>query len=175
MANRDTIKVLQTRLATRLQAAQTQGAAVSWLAVKTAGHHFLLPLDQSGEIFPIAHLQTMPHVQPWFSGVLNIRGNLHGVVDLAGFLAQTVWQTPPVAATGAHVVTFNPALEINVALQVEALAGLRGGDAFVAVEPADASAPAYFGAVYRDAQGAAWQELHLRTLAQSSHFLNISA
>ena len=29
---------------------------------------------------------AVPHTQPWFAGVANLRGGLHGVVDLALFL-----------------------------------------------------------------------------------------
>ena len=51
MANRAALRELQTRLATRLQAARTQGVLVSWLAVRAGPHNYLFPLVQSGEIF----------------------------------------------------------------------------------------------------------------------------
>ena len=49
MANREALRELQTRLASRLQAARTEGTSVSsWLAVESAGSFYLLPLGQSG-------------------------------------------------------------------------------------------------------------------------------
>ena len=89
MANREALRELQTRLATRLKAARTEGLAVSWLAVQAGGSNYLLSLAQSGEIFPWTDVQPVPYTQPWFMGVANLRGGLFGVVDFASFVAST--------------------------------------------------------------------------------------
>lgn len=180
MANRDAIKELQTRLASRLQAVRDEGLAISWLAVKAGGASYLLPLGQSGEIFPVAGMQPVPYTQPWFKGVVSLRGGLHGVVDLAGFVAGDLPQPPAAAAAGtvaaaATVVTLNPVLEVNCALIVGALAGLRNPDAFTSAQPPGAGAPAYFGNAFEDAQGQRWQEINLQTLSQHPRFLHITA
>ena len=83
MANREALRELQTRLASRLQAARTEGVSVAWLAVSAAGINYLLPLGQSGEIFSSSNVQAVPYARNWFRGVLNIRGGLYGVVDMA--------------------------------------------------------------------------------------------
>ena len=88
MANREALRELQTRLASRLQAARTEGMSVAWLALRVGGMNLLFPLGQSGEIFPLTSLQPVPYSRAWFRGVLNIRGGLYGVVDLAAFLAE---------------------------------------------------------------------------------------
>lgn len=57
----------QVRLAGRLQAARVEGLSVSsWLAVEAAGQSYLLPLAQSGEIFPWVVVQPVPYTQAWF-------------------------------------------------------------------------------------------------------------
>ena len=176
MANREAIRDLQTRLAGRLQSARTAGASVSWLAVRAGGSNYLLPLGQSGEIYPLTNLQSVPYSKLWFRGVLNIRGGLYGVVDIAGFLGETasVARTEP-AAQEPSVVTLNPALDVNCALQVDALLGLRSAEAFASSTPADGAAPAFFGSTYLDASGEQWQEIDLRNLSVSPQFLSISA
>jgi twitching motility protein PilI len=197
MANREALRELQTRLANRLQAAQSEGLSVAWLAVRAGAHHYLLPLGQSGEIFPLSHVQAVPYVKEWFRGVINVRGSLLGVVTLAGFVASE-HATPEsasakpeaplaikapgaavasggAAAPEASVVTLNELLEVNCALLVDSLAGLRGSDAFQSAEPPAADAPAYFGNCFIDADGVRWQEINLRALAQLPRFLNISA
>lgn len=175
MANRDAIRELQTRLASRLQAARSEGVAVAWLAVKAGGGNFLFPLGQSGEIFPVGGVQAVPYAKPWFQGVINIRGGLFGVVDFAGFLEETAaWVRTQAAAQESSVVTLNSALEVNCALQVDALAGLRGPEAFVSYEPAAADAPEYFGNRFLDSAGEHWQEVNLRTLSFFPQFLSIS-
>ena len=178
MANREALRELQTRLATRLQAARSEGASVAWLAVKAGTGNYLLPLAQSGEIFPLSGLQPVPYSQKWFLGVLNIRGGLYGVVSLSGFVTQQEDRDTVVDSPGgmdASVVTINPLLEINCALKVDSLSGLRGPDAFTAsAEPSD-GAPAYFGNSFVDTDGIRWQEINLRILSQYPQFLSISA
>ena len=41
MANRAALRELQTRLASRLQAARTEGSSISWLAIKADGKHVI--------------------------------------------------------------------------------------------------------------------------------------
>lgn len=176
MANREALRELQTRLASRLQAARLEGASVAWLAVRVGGSNLLLPLAQSGEIYPLTNFQAVPYARSWFRGVLNIRGGLYGVVDLADFIAQSGGRArtePP--ATDISVVTINVALEVNCALQIDGLLGLRGADAFVSSFPPEQGAPVYFGNRFVDASGANWQEIDLRILSQTPQFLNISA
>ncbi len=176
MANREALRELQTRLAHRLQAARAEGVQASWLAVEAAGARYLFPLAQSGEIFPFAHPQPVPYTQPWFLGVANLRGGLYGVVDLAGFASGR----PPAPRTEAghaesRLVALNAALEVNCALLIDRLAGLRNLEAFASSsEPAEGSPP-WFGSGYTDAAGAHWQEINLQALSQQPQFLSISA
>ena len=97
-----------------------------------------------------------------------------GVIDLAAFLGAPSTRTEQ-ALTETRLLALNAALEINVALLVDRLAGLRGTEAFVASEPPADGAPAFFGSTYLDASGARWQELNLQALSQDPAFLSISA
>lgn len=179
MANREAIRELQTRLASRLRSARDEGLSISWLAVKAGGHNYLFPLAQSGEIFPIGGVQAVPFALPWFLGVVNLRGGLYGVVDVAAFMAEAT-DTPsagarvPRSATPS-VVTFNGALGVNCALLVDTLAGLRNPQMFGASVPLGPDAPAFFGNRFTDADGQPWQEINLQTLSQHPRFLGISA
>ena len=174
MANREALRALQTRLAERLQIARTQGVAPSWLAVEAGGTKYLFPMGQVGEIFPWGTTQEVPYTQNWFLGVANLRGGLFGVVDLAGYVTG---QTAPVktefARKESRLVALNLALDINCALLIDRLAGLRNQEAFSAFSAKAADAPDFFGNQYVDDNGAAWQEINLQTLAQRAHFLTI--
>ena len=175
MANREALKELQTRLAARLQAARGAGVSVSsWLAVESAGHRFLLPLGQSGEIFSWSGVQPVPYTQPWFLGVANLRGTLTGVVDLAALLGVAQARSEQ-ALSESSLLALNGTLEVNAALLVDRLSGLRGMEAFVSSEPPGDEAPPYFGTTYLDAEGARWQELDLAALSRHHAFLSISA
>jgi len=175
MANREALRDLQSRLASRLQAAKAEGLSISWLAVRAGGLDYLLPLAQSGEIFPLPPVQAVPYSQPWFLGVVNLRGGLYGVVDLASFVAGKAPVRTEQYWSEASVVTLNAALEINCSLLIDSLAGLRHVGAFSGSEPPPEGAPPYFGNRYVDADGSRWQEINLQQLSQMSEFLSISA
>lgn len=176
MANREALRELQSRLASRLQTARTEGVQAGWLAVEAGGQKFLFPLSQSGEIFPYAATQAVPYTHDWFLGVANLRGGLFGVVDLASYVSgKPPAQRSDAGRAEARLVALNSLLEINCALLVDRLAGLRNMDAFVSSSDAPAGAPGYFGSGFTDAGGAHWQEINLQALSQQPQFLSISA
>jgi twitching motility protein PilI len=176
MANREALRELQSRLASRLQAARSEGVQAAWLAVESAGRKYLFPLSQSGEIFPYAATQHVPYTQGWFLGVANLRGGLFGVVDLASYVTgQAPVQRSDAGRAESRLVALNALLDINCALLIDKLAGLRNMDGFVSSEAAPAGAPDYFGSGYTDAGGAFWQEINLQALSQQPQFLSISA
>ncbi len=119
-------------------------------------------------------MQPVPYTQGWFLGVANLRGSLIGVVDLAGLLGQSTARTEQ-ALGEASLLVLNAALEVNAALLVDRLSGLRGTDAFVDSSPPVTTHPPYFGTTYLDAEGTPWQELNLQALSQHPAFLSISA
>jgi twitching motility protein PilI len=176
MANREALRDLQSRLAHKLEVAKTTTVSASWLAVEAAGGHFLFPLRQSGEIFPLPALQPVAYTQDWFLGVASLRGGLYGVVDFGGYLgAASGPASSAIAASEARLVTLNGLLELNCALLVDRLGGLRNPEAFSAQDPPPAGAPAYFGHCYTDAAGLRWQEINLQLLCTQERFVQISA
>lgn len=172
MAKKEALRELQARLAEKLQAARTQTRGRSWLAVESAARGFLFPLKEAGEIFALAPLIPVPHTHRWFLGVSNLRGHLHGVVDLAGFLGVKP-DAPAAGPLQAQLVGFNQTLDLNCVLLVDKLAGLRSEDQLTPEQGDDAPKPSFVGARYRDASGRAWQELNLAALAGDESFLRI--
>lgn len=171
MANKEALRELQSRLAERLQAARTQQRGKSWLAVECGSRGFLFPLNEAGEIFAMAPVLPVPHAHPWFLGVANLRGHLHGVVDLAAFLG--VKASEPLREQ-SRVVAFNAAFDINCALLVHRLSGLRSEQQLSAqTDDAAGPRPAFVGARYKDDSGRVWQELNLAALASDEVFLRI--
>lgn len=176
MANREALRELQSRLASRLQAARTEGVQAAWLAVEAAGRKYLFPLTQSGEIFPYAATQPVPYTQKWFMGVANLRGGLYAVVDLGSYVdGRAPAQRSDAGRAESRLVALNALLDINCALLIDRLAGLRNADAFLSSSDPPAGSPDYFGSGFTDANGAYWQEINLQALSQQPQFLSISA
>ena len=174
MSNKQALREFQSRLAQRLQAARTSGVAASWLAVEAGSRRLLFPLSHAGEIFPWTDVQSVPYTHEWFMGVANLRGGLHGVVDLAAFIAGagSIRRTE-LELTQSRLVALNPMLESSCAVLVDRLQGLRTAESCASSSPAPADAPAYFGHVFIDLDGAQWQEVNLQALSQHQPFLGI--
>jgi twitching motility protein PilI len=175
--NRQSLKDLQERLAQRLSAAKSEAATASWLAVEVGGERFLVPLVQSGEIFPWTSVQVVPYTKPWYVGVASLRGGLHGVVDLFRLAGRTA-----VPSSGAdritsesRLVSLHAALGVNAVLWIDRLLGLRNPALFSAIAPRSPDAPAFFARCLIDHQGQTWQELDLQVLARDPEFLAIAA
>lgn len=178
MANKEALRELQQRLADRLQMVRQQAPARSWLAVEVAGHGFLLALDQAGEIFPLSAIQPVPHSHGWFLGVANLRGQLHGVVDLATFLGlpKRTGRLLQDAATrdAGRLIAFNAGLQMNAALLIDRLMGLRNASALTPSQEAPSAAkPHFIGQQFNDALGRTWYELDLAGLVADEAFLKI--
>ena len=175
MADKEALRALQNRLAQRLQDARSTARSRAWLAVECSGRGFLFPLHEAGEIFPMTPVASVSHAQDWFLGVANLRGQLHGVIDLAAFLGVAA------VASGrdqSMLVGFNASLDINAALLVDRLAGLRGEDQLsleVGAAPvaSTSSVPSFAGPRWCDAEGRVWQELSLARLVRHPAFLTI--
>jgi len=174
MTKKQALRDLQTRLAGRLASVQTQAVAVAWLAVTMAGRPYLLPLSQSGEIFPLSPITPVPYTQAWFCGVANLRGGLFGVVDLARLIDPAATPVRNESAWAqARLVTLNADAGVNGALVVDSLMGLRRQEAFLSAEPAPSGSPPYFGQCFLDRDGRSWQEIDLYALSQTPAFLSI--
>lgn len=176
MADKQALLQFQAHLAERLRLARSGTAAASWLAVRAGAGRLLIPLSHAAEIFPWSEVQRVPHVQPWFLGVTNLRSTLCGVVDLAAFLTgQPVALRGPAAQAQCRLIGFNTLLEVNCALLVDELLGMRTTDAFVRSTPPGPAEPPHFGHSYTTASGEVWRELNLQVLAQQSGFLDVGA
>jgi twitching motility protein PilI len=175
MANRQALRELQQRLAERMQAAKREQRGQSWLAVECRGHGLLLPLEQAGEIFPPAATMPVPHTRDWFAGVANLRGGLHGVVDLARFLGLPD-ASGEASREQSRLIAFSAALGLNCALLVDRLAGLRSAEQLRtdAAQPAYPR-PAFASGAWLDTAGRSWQALDLAALARDEQFLSIVA
>ncbi|MCZ8077090.1 MAG: chemotaxis protein CheW [Paucibacter sp.] len=179
--NKQALRDLQTRLAQRMQAARDQETqAASWLAVECAGVGLLLSLRQAAEIFTPVPMRPLPYAQPWLAGVANLRGGLFTVVDLAVFLglresgAQRSEARQDVAQV--RLVSLNAELNLNCALLVDRLLGLRG-DEQLSPDPAQAEdggeRPRFAGPRLLDAEGRSWQVLDLEALSKHDQFLRV--
>lgn len=166
------LRAFQRELATRLAAKTAAQVEQSRLGVACAGENWLIRLADAGEVIALPQLASVPMTKPWYLGVANIRGNLYGVIDFAGFLGRPVEAVAPGAAQ-ARLVLFGPRVgELRAGLVVQRVLGLRNLAELARSDP-PAGAPAWYGARWTEASGEAWQEIDLAQLAQDAGFLQV--
>ena len=82
------LRAFQQELTTRLAAKTAAQVEQSRLGIACAGTQWLIRLSDAGEVIAVPPMASVPLTKPWYLGIANIRGNLYGVVDFAGFLGQ---------------------------------------------------------------------------------------
>ncbi len=167
---RSRLRQYQVQLLERMQAARS-GAAVGGreLGVLVGGRLCLLDLTQISEIVPLQPPAPVPLTHDWYLGLVNIRGQLTGVVDLARYQGQAGGDAAPAER---RLITFASALGFNCALLVERVLGLRK---LADMQPAaaDADAPAWCGQQFREADGQQWTRLDLAQLVREPGFVQV--
>jgi twitching motility protein PilI len=129
------------------------------LAVQVAGRNWLVDAADISEALPLPALTSVPLTKPWLRGVMNVRGSLYCVTDLAAYLQQG-------AASGEHEnrVLVLADREAHAALLVENVVGLREVGGWTRSE-ADGQVQ------YCDEQGATWHKLDVSGLLGQPAFL----
>jgi twitching motility protein PilI len=83
-------------------------------------------------------------------------------------------QVPEQGREASTLVAFSPSFDVNAALRIDRLAGLRSDKQFELDAEASAGAPSFVGQRLRDADGRVWQEIRLAPLARHEAFLQIA-
>jgi len=166
------LRAFQQELAARLASKTAAQVESSRLGLAGAGQQWLIRLSDAAEVIAMPAVAAVPLTKPWFLGVANIRGNLHSVVDFAGYIGDAPLATRG-AGAGNRLVLFGPrAGELKVGIIVERVLGLRN---LVELAPAAApmDAPGWYSHRWMDASGGAWQEIDLARLARDPAFLQV--
>ncbi|HEY1461161.1 MAG TPA: chemotaxis protein CheW [Casimicrobiaceae bacterium] len=163
------LRAFQQELATRLAAKTSAQVEQSRLGLECAGGQWLIRLADAGEVIAVPSFASVPMTRRWYLGIANIRGNLYGCIDFAGFLGHE----ETTASSTSRMILFGPRVgELRAGLVVHRVLGLRN---LAELKAADASdgAPSWYGSRWTDPRGTLWQEIDLARLAQDSAFLQV--
>jgi twitching motility protein PilI len=173
MADRQHLRDFQARLSERLRRAAAEPAQAARLGVQVGGRRLLVELSEAGEIAAFGDAITpVPLTHDWFVGLVNLRGTLFGVSDLARFAGGEF--TPSTKET--RLVALAARLNLNGAILVDRMLGLQNLSAMTAAadDLVDDAARPWLGREWLDAQGHRWTELSLQRLAGDERFLAVS-
>jgi len=167
---RERLRDFQSQLLERMQIARTSDVISSnQLGVMIGQTRYLLNLRDAGEIVPVGQISRIPLTRDWYLGLLNLRGNLIGVIDIQNFQGQAKVDMNP----DCRVVAFASALSFNAGLLVSKVLGLRNVAEMSIQENSSENQSAWLRQSYVDNNNQIWYELSLAALIQDSDFLHI--
>lgn len=174
MAGGSSLREFQVRLSERLRQAASAPSQSARLGVQVGERSLLVDLSEVGEIVALSGAITpVPLTHEWFRGLVNLRGSLYGVSDLARFEGRD--PTPMTKST--RLLAFAPRLNVNGAIVVDRMLGLQGTATLAEAQPTEPKgtpAPAWLGRDWIDADGRRWTELKLEELAGDERFLAVN-
>src|SRR5438552_13632070 len=138
MARRVPLTDFQRALSERLaEAVHREVASSNRLGVSSGERHWLLRLDQAGEVLFAPPVHEVPLTTKWFRGVANVRGHLISVIDWSEFSGGS----PAALNYRSRLVLLSERLGMPAALLVGAVLGLRSVDVLERLPAAGSSAP----------------------------------
>ena len=119
---RERLRDFQSQLLERMQAAKSSDVVSSnQLGVMIGNTRYLLNLRDAGEIIAVSQITPVPLTRDWYLGLLNLRGNLIGAIDIQCFRGQ-----PRIELNSdCRIVAFSSSLTFNAGLLVSKVLGLR--------------------------------------------------
>ena len=138
------------------------------LAVQAGSEHVLIDLKQTGELLTNINLTSVPLTKSWFLGLTNNRGNLIGVVDLAGFLGK------PITASekSDRLLVFASTISTHCAIRVSKVFGLIDVTT-MSPEPLVQRSLRHCTQIYIDQESKKWMQIDLASMAHDPAFLDI--
>lgn len=145
-------------------------ASSTVLGVAAGEDRYLISMTEVNEVVPIPKLARVPHTQPWFLGLVNVRGNLYGITDLSVYLGGN----PMPFNLKSRILLVSPGNKIYGGFMVNSMLGIRNLSEFTAVKPAKEELTKGIIAQYEDTEERLWQELSLLELIRDEKFLQIA-
>ncbi len=168
MSKRVGLREFQENLSRRLAGAADRDNLRSRLAFEAGNRLWLLNLPDAGEVMPVPWLCRVPLTRRWYCGLVNVRGGLYGMVDLADFCGHG---TTPRTSENAFLMC-GRRHGINVGLLVQKVVGLRNAQDFSKVEGA-APDSRWISGVVQDHDLRQYQEIDVAALLRDPAFMDI--
>lgn len=160
MSKRLNLRDFQRNLSDRLQEEGQSTHQISTLGVQIASEHWLIDMADISEVLPVAKATPLPLCKNWVVGMVNVRGNLYCVADIALFMGNGRIS----GELQNRMLLISDRYEFNAGLLVERVFGLRDTDGW----EYDAAQGCYF-----DKQNVTWHKLGVRGLLEQTEFLQI--
>jgi twitching motility protein PilI len=139
------------------------------LGINLGEERWLVPMNDVGEVLPVPKITSVFLTEPWFLGVINVRGKLYGLCDLAQFCGGVSTRI----GVKTRVLLIASRLSPNCAILAGCMLGIRNLSEFTKQIDCRDTRPFVEG-VYRDRQARIWRLLNLPILMRLDSFFRIA-
>lgn len=127
------LAAFQQHLNRRLAEVQAREVRHAFLGLSAGNERWLVDIADARELLPVTDIVHVPLTQRWFRGLVAVRGDLLGVIDIGCCI--TGMSTP--LSPRARILLPQPKFGIEVALLFSESLGLRDPHDFAYLETAD--------------------------------------
>lgn len=159
----------QKAIATRIQESVSAPATGAKLGLEFGGSKYLVDVGDFAEVIPDLEVTPVPFTRPWFLGIADVRGLIHGVVDMGTFVNGGSIRSE----SARHYVVSGSQFELRSVLLVQRVLGLRRIDDWHQVRT-DPAGPTWIKGHFVDEHDETWQEIGLKELLGNPDFLQIA-
>lgn len=148
---------------------QKTSSTIPVLGITVNEERWLIPMRDIKEILLVPSITPVFLTQPWFLGVVNIRGIIYGISDLNAYLNKE----PVNINVKTRIFLLASYLGTGYALLAENMLGIRDLTEFTLQSDSKDQQPVV-AAQYQDRQNRCWHMLNLSVLMQLDSFLDVS-
>jgi twitching motility protein PilI len=145
-----------------MQAKDRTGDQVTTLGLQISGKNWLVDMSDISEVLPLPPVTRVPMSKSWFRGVVNVRGNLYCVADMASYLDKGSVD----ASSSNRILLVSDKHAFNAALLVDRALGLRDTRAW---KQSNIDGQIEFV----DDQGITWKKMDVTELLNQNEFLQV--
>lgn len=166
MSRRGGLAAFQEHLSRRLAEAQAAEVQHAHLGLSAGAKRWLVDIADAQELLPVTEIVHVPLTQRWFRGLVAVRGDLLGVVDVGGCLTGISTTLTP----GARILLPHARYGMQVALLFAKSLGLKDPREFRYLDGTE------FGGMaaerWEDAKAKHWLRFDMTRFAADSRFAN---
>lgn len=161
---------VQQDLVQRLRADDVDSTQATTLGIHIAGRKWLVDMADIAHVMPLPALTTVPLTRGWFRGIVNVRGSLYCVTDMAALLYNGAERDAIADSTstdsGNRLLLVASQYAANAALLVDRVQGLHDVRNWQKSDDGGRS-------IFIDDDGISWHKLSVPALLQQPEFLHI--
>ena len=164
------IKEYQHTLSRQLSNAAETSPSATVLGIALGEDRCLVHMHEVNEVIQTPKITPVSLTQPWFIGMMNVRGNLYSITDLGVFLGG-----PPTPFNSrSRILLASTSYKINSGFLVNSMLGIRSLSDFQQIENSKNTNNNDPYRYYKDKEQRHWREISLHKIISNEQFLQIA-